>query len=80
MSAARFDDQDPKEGKRKVKASIDDTCIACGLCPDICPEVFELPDDAEVAKVKVDQVPAEVQASCREAAESCPVEAIHIED
>jgi ferredoxin len=62
-----------------VKVSIDDTCIACGLCADICPAVFDLPDDAEIAVVKVDQVPEENQASCREAAESCPVEAIQIE-
>jgi ferredoxin len=63
-----------------VKATVDETCIACGLCPDICPEVFELPEDAAIAKVKVDEVPAEAEATCREAAESCPVEAIHIEE
>jgi len=62
-----------------VKATIDDGCIACGLCPDVCPEVFELPDDSEIAIVKVDPVPANAEATCREAAESCPVEAIHLQ-
>ena len=27
----------------KMKAAVDkDTCIACGLCPSICPECFEI--------------------------------------
>ena len=55
-----------------------DTCTGCGLCVDICPEVFDL--SGELAVVKVDSVPAEVVETCREAAESCPVEAISIED
>lgn len=62
-----------------MKATIDDSCIACGLCPDVCPEVFELPDDADIARVKVDVVPADAEAACREAAEGCPVEAIKIQ-
>ena len=62
-----------------MKATVDpDTCIGCGLCEEICPEVFELADD-DLAVVKVDQVPAEVADACREAAEQCPVEAISIE-
>ncbi len=55
-----------------------DTCTGCGLCVDVCPEVFDLSGD--LAVVKVDSVPAEVVETCREAAESCPVEAISIED
>lgn len=55
-----------------------DICIGCGLCPDICPEVFEM-DDA-IAKVKIDPVPADAEESCREAADSCPVSAISISE
>ncbi len=62
-----------------MKAVVDSSsCTGCGLCADSCPAVFEMVDD--VAKVKVDVVPPDQEDSCREAAESCPVEAIAIED
>jgi len=35
--------------------------------------------DDNKAKVKLDPVPPALEASCREAAESCPEEAIRIE-
>ena len=63
-----------------MKASVDDGCIACGLCVEVCPEVFEMPEGADAAKVLVDEVPAAVESSCREAADGCPVEAIHLEE
>ncbi len=56
-----------------------DVCIGCGLCADICPEVFVLGDDA-IAKTIVERVPAETKEKCREAAKNCPVEAIDIEE
>ncbi|MFB3885967.1 MAG: ferredoxin [Thermodesulfobacteriota bacterium] len=61
-----------------MKAKVDEeTCIGCGLCSETCPEVFEMTDDK--ARVKVAEVPKNAEATCREAAESCPVEAIQIE-
>lgn len=61
-----------------MKAVVDEnTCTGCGLCVDTCPEVFEMIGDT--AKVKVLVVPLEAEASCQEAAEECPVEAITIE-
>lgn len=60
-----------------MKAKIDSTlCIGCGLCPELCPAVFEM--DGAVAIVKVEVVPAAAEAACREAMDSCPVAAISI--
>jgi ferredoxin len=62
-----------------MKAIVDqDACIGCGLCPDLCPEVFEMTGDK--ATVKTDTVPPEAEASCRNAMESCPVDAISIKE
>ena len=61
-----------------MKAIVDaETCTGCGLCPQICPEVFQLEDD--IAKVLLASVPKEFEAACRDAVESCPVSAIALE-
>jgi ferredoxin len=45
-------------------------CIGCGACVSICPEVFEMKDGKAVVK-------SSTKAKCvREAADSCPVQAI----
>ena len=56
---------------------IEDTCTACGLCVDTCPEVFDLGD--EMAIVIVDEVPKEYEEAVQQAADECPVEAIIID-
>ena len=53
-------------------------CSGCGPCVDICPEAFELNEEG-VATVKLDEIPVELQDACKEAADSCPTEAISIE-
>lgn len=63
-----------------MKVCIDQQlCSGCGPCVDICPGVFELNEEG-IAKVKVNEVPVELQETCKEAADSCPVEAIAIEE
>lgn len=60
----------------KVKVN-QDTCIGCGVCPSICPEVFEMNDDGK-SHVIADPVPGDCEDSAKEAAESCPVDAIEV--
>ncbi len=49
-------------------------CTSCGLCVDLCPEVFEM--GVEVAEVYTDPVPLDQMDCVKEAEEECPVEAI----
>lgn len=60
-----------------MKAMIEDTCTACGLCVDTCPDVFEMGSD--MAQVMVDEVPAKLEDAVQQAADECPVEAIIVE-
>jgi ferredoxin len=63
-----------------MKATVDkDRCIGCGICVEVCPEVFEMGDD-DKAKVKATPVPPEAEGSCRDAADQCPDSAITIEE
>ncbi|MBS3088787.1 ferredoxin [Candidatus Pacearchaeota archaeon] len=49
-------------------------CIGCQLCTSICPKTFEMKDDKAAAKkAAIDKLTCE-----REAADSCPTEAISL--
>ncbi|NLV98462.1 MAG: ferredoxin [Clostridiaceae bacterium] len=62
-----------------MKAHIDrDGCIGCGLCEEICPEVFHIADDG-LAEVIVDEVLEDVENEALEAADSCPTQVITVE-
>ena len=59
-----------------MKAYVDENvCIGCGLCEGICPTVFSV-DGVAVAN----EVVAGTESSVREACDSCPVEAISVEE
>ncbi len=60
-----------------MKVRIEDTCTACGLCVDTCPEVFEMGSD--IAQVTVDKVPSEFEETAQQAVDECPAEAIIVE-
>lgn len=58
-----------------MKYSVNENCIGCGLCAEICPEVFSIADTG--VSVAIDgEVPPENESSAEEAMESCPVGAI----
>jgi ferredoxin len=58
------------------KVWIIEGCISCGLCSEICPDVFEL-EDVAVVKEGVDFNSNE--SGIIESADSCPVEVIKYE-
>jgi ferredoxin len=67
----------PQERRTVMKTIVDEElCTGCGLCEEVCPDVFEVD---EIAKVKVNPVPEDAEDSCREAADGCPVDAISVE-
>ena len=56
---------------------IEEGCTLCGLCTDICPDVFELGDETSIVKKGADLNANEDKI--KEAADSCPVEVIKYE-
>ena len=61
-----------------MKAIIDkESCVGCGLCANMCAEVFQMEDDKAI--VIGDSIPDEMLESAKEATSSCPVESIKIE-
>ncbi len=53
---------------------IDDKCIGCGICVDVCPvEAISLIDNKAV-------IDKETCLECSSCIDVCPVEAIHEED
>jgi ferredoxin len=60
-------------------------CIGCGSCAAVCPKHFEMSDDGKshiigTEKKEIEELEVE-KAECAEtAAETCPVQCIHIEN
>ena len=55
---------------------IEDGCTSCGLCEEICPEVFVMVAESTV---KHDVDFSRHEGCIKEAAENCPVEVIKYE-
>lgn len=51
-------------------------CIGCGVCAEVCPEVFRIAGDG---LSEVIASPDGHEDAVEEAAENCPVEVIHID-
>jgi len=76
----------------KYKVTIDKvTCIGCGLCASICPDVFELGEDVKARiveahrtfndDVKAEGVVKEALSNCvKDAESSCPTTSITVKE
>jgi len=51
-------------------------CIGCGLCENICPEVFGIGKDGKAEAKNAGACKG--NQKCKEAADSCPVQAISL--
>ena len=61
-----------------MRVSVDeDRCQGHARCWSICPEVFELDDEGHAVVVQA-EVPVELEAKAREAADNCPELAIPV--
>ena len=60
-----------------MTAHVNGACIGCGLCASMCPEVFTITDEGTAAAR--DEIFLEQEPQVQEAAESCPVSAIEVE-
>ena len=54
------------------------SCIQCGLCASVCPEVFTLLP-GRPAQAQTEDIPVRLQISAQAAAEDCPTDAIAIQ-
>lgn len=58
-------------------AHVNENCIGCGLCVNLCPGVFAM-NEQGVAQA-VGEVPEAQTAQAGEARDGCPVDAIELE-
>ncbi len=64
-----------------MKVRIDkDRCTGEGICQDTCPEIFRLNEETDLAEVIKTDYDENDMECIREASESCPSEAIIIEE
>jgi len=53
-------------------------CIGCGVCPTVCPEIFEMDGDG-LAKASESEIADALVDSAKDAEDQCPVTAITVE-
>jgi ferredoxin len=59
-----------------VRVHVDnEMCVGTGICEATAPDLFEVGDDG-ISHVLKDEVPTELVAAAREAAENCPTRAL----
>jgi len=68
------------KGENRMKAFVDqDGCISCGLCIDVCPEVFSYNEDDKSQAIDGD-IPENCIERAEEARDGCPVSVIDLKE
>lgn len=63
---------------KRIPVIVEEECIACGACEEICPEVFKLNESLGFAVVINPEGGDE--AKVQEAIDNCPTQCIHWSD
>jgi len=62
-----------------MKTRVDpELCTGDEVCTQVCPEIFEMRGDKAIAKIE--GVPQDLKQCAKDAADSCPSQAIIIEE
>lgn len=60
-----------------MKAIVDaDTCIGCGMCAEIAPDIYKM--EGEKAVTVVEEIPEDKLDEAKNGSEQCPVDAIEV--
>lgn len=62
-----------------AKVRVNESCIGCGACTGVCPEVFDLNADGIAESIIGEELPEDLVDGAKEAADACPVSAIEVE-
>ena len=63
-----------------LRVHVDDqACVGTGMCEATAPELFEIGDDG-ISHVLKEQVPPDLEAAARRAAEDCPTRALSVSE
>tara|TARA_Y100000310_G_C20605536_1_gene775274 strand:+ start:964 stop:1161 length:198 start_codon:yes stop_codon:yes gene_type:complete len=64
-----------------AKLTLDkETCIGCGACTAVAPELFEMDYDEGKAKVLKEELDEEDLQKAKDSIETCPVQCIKLEE
>ena len=71
---ANFTDRHPENVLGRFY--VDDSCLPCVVCLELCPAVFLMPEDSDHAFVAKQPETKEEMETCVKAVEACPMNAI----